>query len=183
ESPERVVEETERLREAPLVALRDLREAASPVDGLRGLLATMLRSAYGLEAPPAGETSRLDLRSLGAGTRLLDELEEWQRTGGTRAVVRLSRVREAATDDGSPREASPFWHETAAVFDPDEVARATTRRPLSQLTWPLDGAPTERERVRSLARLVADSDQSDLAFALADANGWSRRLARARRAF
>jgi hypothetical protein len=92
-------------------------------------------------------------------------------------------VREAATDDGSPREASPFWHETAAVFDPDEVARATTRRPLSQLTWPLDGAPTERERVRALARLAADSDQADLAFALADANGWSRRLARARRAF
>jgi ATP-dependent helicase/DNAse subunit B len=274
ESPERVVEETERLREAPLVALRDLREAASPVDGLRGLLASMLRSAYGLEAPPAGETSRLDLRSLGAATRLLDELEEWQHTAGplgpeeviaaldraevsssaaepgrvavldllrartrrfdvvfvlgleegslprressspfldddrrrelgrrlerpdgvsrdrylyytacTRAVDRLYLVREAATDDGSPREASPFWHETAAVFDPDEVARATTRRPLSQLTWPLDGAPTERERVRSLARLAADSDRSDLAFALADANGWSRRLARARRAF
>jgi ATP-dependent helicase/DNAse subunit B len=273
-SPERVVEETERLREAPLVALRELREAASPVDGVRALLAAMLRSAYGLEAPPAGETSRLDLRCFGAATRLLDELEEWQRLAGplgpeeviaaldraevftpasepgrvavldllrartrrfdvvfllgleegslprressspfldddrrrelggrlerpdgvsrdrylyytacTRAVDRLYLVREAATDDGSPREASPFWHETAAVFDPDEVARATTRRPLSQLTWPLDGAPTERERMRALARLAADAGEADLAFALADANGWSRRLERARRAF
>jgi ATP-dependent helicase/DNAse subunit B len=274
DSPERVVEETERLREAPLVALRGLRDAASPVEGMRALLAAMLRSAYGLEAPPAGETSRLDLRCFGAATRLLDELEEWQRLAGrlapeeviaaldraevttptaepgrvavldllrartrrfdvvfvlgleegslprressspfldddrrrelgrrlerpdgvsrdrylyytacTRAIDRLYLVREAATDDGTPREASPFWHETAAVFDPDEVARATTRRPLSQLTWPLDSAANERERMRALARLAADPDQADLAFALADANGWTRRLERAHRAF
>jgi ATP-dependent helicase/nuclease subunit B len=274
DSPERVVEETERLREAPLVALRGLRDAASPVEGVRALLAAMLRSAYGLEAPPAGETSRLDLRCFGAATRLLDELEEWQRLAGrlapeeviaaldraevttptaepgrvavldllrartrrfdvvfvlgleegslprressspfldddrrrelgrrlerpdgvsrdrylyytacTRAIDRLYLVREAATDDGTPREASPFWHETAAVFDPDEVARATTRRPLSQLTWPLDSAANERERMRALARLAADPDQADLAFALADANGWTRRLERAHRAF
>jgi len=75
ESPDRVVEETERLREAPLVALRELREAATPLDGVRTVLVAMLRSAYGLEAPPAGETSRLDLRSLATATRLLDELE------------------------------------------------------------------------------------------------------------
>ena len=274
DSPERVVEETERLREAPLVALRGLRDAASPVEGVRALLAAMLRSAYGLEAPPAGETSRLDLRCFGAATRLLDELEEWQRLAGplapeeliaaldraevttpaaepgrvavldllrartrrfdvvfvlgleegslprressspfldddrrrelgrrlerpdgvsrdrflyytacTRAIDRLYLVREAATDDGTPREASPFWHETAAVFDADEVARATTRRPLSQLTWPLDSAANERERMRALARLAAGPDQADLAFALADANGWTRRLERAHRAF
>src|SRR4051794_37639135 len=76
ESPERVVAETERLREAPLVALRELREAATPLEGVRTLLAAMLRSAYGLEAPPAGETSRLDLRCFGTATTLLDELEE-----------------------------------------------------------------------------------------------------------
>ena len=35
--PERVEEETERLREAPLVALRELRDAASPVEGVRAL--------------------------------------------------------------------------------------------------------------------------------------------------
>jgi hypothetical protein len=37
--------------------------------------------------------------------------------------------------------------------------------------------------MRALARLAADAEQSDLAFALADANGWSRRLERAHRAF
>jgi hypothetical protein len=82
-------------------------------------------------------------------------------------VSRLYLVREAATDDGSPREASPFWHETAAVFDADEVARATTRRRLSELTWTLDSAPTERERMRALVRLAAFNDLPDLALALA----------------
>jgi ATP-dependent helicase/DNAse subunit B len=274
ESPERVVEESERLREAPLVGLRDLRAAETPLAGVRALLASMLRSAYGLEAPPAGETSRLDLRCFAAATRLLDELDEWQRLAGplgpdeliaaldrvevtapvgepgrvavldllrartrrfdvlfllgleegslprrdrsspfldddrrrelggrlerpdpvsrdrylfytacTRATDRLYLVREAATDDGSPVEASPFWHETRAVFDADEVVRATTRRALSQLTWPLESAPTERERARALVRLAADPAQVDLATALADANDWSRRLGRARRAF
>jgi hypothetical protein len=37
--------------------------------------------------------------------------------------------------------------------------------------------------MRALARLAADAEQSDLAFALAGANGWSRRLERAHRAF
>jgi ATP-dependent helicase/DNAse subunit B len=274
ESPDRVVEETEKLREAPLVALRDLRSAGDPIEAVRALLASMLRSAYGLEAPPAGETSRLDLRCLGKATSLLDELELWRLQGEqlgvedvvgaldraevgapatepgriavldllrartrrfdvvfvlgleegslpgrdrgspfldddrrrelgarlerpdrvsrdrylfytalTRATSRVYLVREAATDEGSPREASPFWHDVAAAFDPDDVARATTRRRLSQLTWPLETAPSERERVRSLARLSADPDGEDGARALAEANDWSRRLDRARSAF
>jgi len=104
-------------------------------------------------------------------------------TACTRATERLYLVREAATDDGSPLEASPFWHEVAATFDSAEVARATKRRPLSQLTWPIESAPTERERMRALARVSADATQLDAALALADANDWSRRLARARSAF
>ena len=32
----------------------------------------------------------------------------------------------------------------------------TTRRPLARLTWPIEAAPTERERLRALARLAAD---------------------------
>jgi ATP-dependent helicase/DNAse subunit B len=274
ESPDRVVEEAEKLREAPLSVLRDLRAASDPVGAVRALLAAMLRCAYGLDAPPAGESSRLDLRCLGTATRVLDELEGWLRLGEplareeliaaleraevaapaaepgrvavldllrartrrfeavfllgleegslprrdrgspfldedrrrelggrlerpdpvsrdrylfytacTRAADRLYLVREAAADDGSPREASPFWHEVAALFDPDEVRRATARRPLSQLTWPLDSAPTERERLRALARLTSDPAQGDLADALAAANDWSRRLDRARAAF
>ncbi|HXG76052.1 MAG TPA: PD-(D/E)XK nuclease family protein, partial [Gaiellaceae bacterium] len=102
-------------------------------------------------------------------------------TACTRAARRLVLVREAATDDGAPREPSPFWDDVRALFDPDEVARATRRRPLSSLTWPLESAPSERERLRALARLsVADAEG---AAALAQANGWQRRLERARSAF
>ena len=92
-------------------------------------------------------------------------------------------MREAAGDDGSPREASPFWDEVKAVFAPDDVARATVRRALSELTWAIDAAPSERERLRSLAELSVDPAARDEAVALAEANGWGRRLGRARRAF
>ncbi len=102
-------------------------------------------------------------------------------TACTRATRRLTLVREAATDEGSPREPSPFWDEVASLFDPDDVARWTRRRSLAQLTWPLDAAPTERERLRALAQLAAGEPLE--ADALAVANGWERRLARARGAF
>ncbi len=235
----------------------------------------MLRSAYGLESPPAGEASRLDLRCFAAAAAgCSTSSTDWQRgepvapddliaalergevtlgapsepgrvvvldllrartrrfqvvfvlgleegslprrdrsspfldddrrrelghrlerpdqvardrylfyTACTRATDRLYLVREGADEDGSPKEPSPFWHEVAAVFDPDEVARATRRRALSELTWPIDSAPSERERLRSLAELSVDPETEPDAVALAEANGWSRRLGRARRAF
>jgi ATP-dependent helicase/DNAse subunit B len=99
----------------------------------------------------------------------------------TRPSRRLTLVREAATDDGSPRQASPFWHEVRGLFDPSDVARWTRRRALSALTWPLEDAPTERERLRALAALAA-GDASG-AEALALANGWERRFERAQAAF
>jgi hypothetical protein len=99
----------------------------------------------------------------------------------TRPSRRLYLVREAATDDGAPRQASPFWDEARSLFDPADVARWTRRRPLSALTWPLDGAPTERERLRALAALSATD--APAAEALALANGWERRFRRARGAF
>ena len=246
-TPARVEEETEKHREAPIPQLGELRGAATPTAGVRALVRSMLRAAYGTEAPPAGETSRLDLRTYDAVSRLLDELEAFGKIDGelsahdvlaaleradvrlgsgneagrvavldlmrartrrfevvfvlgleegslprrtrvspfldddarralgggssvpirssrdrylfytacTRAMRRLYLVREAATDDGAPREPSPFWEEVAAVFDPEEVAHATSRRPLSALTWPLEAAPTDRERVRALAQLAA----------------------------
>src|SRR4029450_3348002 len=57
----------------------------------------------------------------------------------------------------------------------------TTRRGLAQLTWEVDAAPTERERLRALSSLAAES--SDEAVALAHANGWDRRVSRALGAF
>ena len=102
-------------------------------------------------------------------------------TACTRATRRLYLVREAATDDGSPREPSPFWEDVRALFSTDDVARWTRRRQLSEATWPMDRAPTERERLRATAALApVDPDATT---AVARANGWDRRLDRARAAF
>jgi ATP-dependent helicase/DNAse subunit B len=277
-SGERVEEESVRLRDGqPLPPLETLRAAPTPLAGVQALATTMLRNAYGVEAPPAGEGSRQDLRTHDAVLRLVGELGGWVELGGTlapeeivalleraqvrragapepgrvavldlmrartrrfeivfvlgleggslprrghespflgddarrelderlrarltrpdqvardrylfytacsRATHRLYLVREAATDEGTPREASPFWEEARAVFDPEDVARWTRRRPLSQLTWPLESAPTERERLRATSLLAATDRPT--AEAVAAANGWERRLARARLAF
>jgi ATP-dependent helicase/DNAse subunit B len=102
-------------------------------------------------------------------------------TACTRATRRLYLVREAATDEGSPREPSPFWDEVQGLFPEDEVRRATTRRALSALTWPVEQAPTDRERLRAVAALVPS--EQDAARSLAEANGWERRLERALSAF
>ena len=102
-------------------------------------------------------------------------------TACTRATRRLVLVREAASDEGVPREPSPFWDDVRALYAPAEVSRATRRRPLSSLTWTLDSAPSERERLRALARLTIEDAAG--AEELASANGWSRRLERARHAF
>ncbi len=276
QTPERVVEESESLRGSPLPALADLRAADEPVAAVRDLAARMLRNAYGVDVPPVGESSRLDLRTYESLTRLLGELDGWQRAAGeltredvvaalerqalrpmrgdepgrvavvdllrartrrfdvafvlgleegslprrglsspfldddtrrsldargarlerpdpvsrdrylfytacTRASERLYLVREAANDEGAPREPSPFWDEVQSLFDADDVRRWTRRRPLSALTWKLDDAPTERERLRALAELAArDAGQAN---ALARANGWERKLDRAVTAF
>jgi ATP-dependent helicase/DNAse subunit B len=102
-------------------------------------------------------------------------------TACTRATRRLYLVREAASDEGSPREASPFWDEVRGLFAEDEVRRATTRRALSALTWQVEEAPTERERLRAVAALA--SSERDAARSYAYANGWERRLERALGAF
>jgi len=96
----------------------------------------------------------------------------------SRPTRRLYLVRESATDEGSPKEASPFWEEVQALFPRDEVERATRRRRLSELTWPIDEAPTERERLRALASIARDAPAD--ADGIASANGWERRLKRAR---
>ncbi|HET8606832.1 MAG TPA: PD-(D/E)XK nuclease family protein [Gaiellaceae bacterium] len=102
-------------------------------------------------------------------------------TACTRASRRLYLVREAASDEGSPRQASPFWDAVRACFEEEDVRRWTDRRALSQLTWPLESAPSERERLRALARLAArDRAEAD---SVARANEWERRLDRALHAF
>jgi ATP-dependent helicase/DNAse subunit B len=273
-SPERLESETVKLRGQPLVFLDRLRAAPSPLAAVRELAGSMLRAAYGLDAPPATETARLDLRAYQGVLTLLGELEGWLELGGelsvdeiasalerapvragpardghvavldllrartrvaevvfvlgleegvlpqrtqaspfldedrrreldgdarlaktdpvararylfytacTRPSRRLYLVREAATDDGAPRQSSPFWEDVRGVLDPDDLGRWTRQRRLSELVWPIEAAPTERERVRALARLASTDGRS--ADALAHANGWARRLDRALHAF
>ncbi|MBA2475482.1 MAG: hypothetical protein H0V40_05955, partial [Actinobacteria bacterium] len=79
---ERVEEETVRLRGQPLPALDALRAARDPLAAAGELAASMVRSAYGLQSPPVGEESRLDLRAYDAARRLLAELEGWQSLAG-----------------------------------------------------------------------------------------------------
>jgi hypothetical protein len=102
-------------------------------------------------------------------------------TACTRASRRVYLAREAAGDDGSPRSPSPFWDEVVSLFPADDVQRWTRRRPLSQLTWPLETAPTPRERLRAVALRAAEDLPA--AEAIAAANDWERKLARALRAF
>jgi len=82
QTPERVVEESEKLRGGPVPGLAELRDAGDPVEAVRVLAARMLRNAYGLDGPPVGETSRLDLRAFETVTRLLGELERWRALAG-----------------------------------------------------------------------------------------------------
>lgn len=274
-APERVEEEMQALRGAPLPALEALRSGVEPLAAVRALAGGMLRAAHGLEGPPTGEAAQQDLRAFDALMRLVAELEGWERLAGplgrdeivsslerasvrgappgeagrvavldllrartrrfevvfvlgleegsfprrsvgspflddetrealggrlqrpdpvsrerylfytacTRPSRRLYLVREAATDEGSPVEPSPFWEEARGLFSDEDVGRWTRRRPLSALTWPLEGAPSERERLRALAALWGDEAERDAAEGLARANGWERRLERAGRAF
>ena len=71
-----------RLREGATVpALDALRSESDAVAAVRALAVTMLRNAYGLEEPPVGEASRLDLRAYGHALRVLDELDGLARLG------------------------------------------------------------------------------------------------------
>jgi ATP-dependent helicase/DNAse subunit B len=135
----------------------------------------------GHESPFLGDDAR---RELGARLERPDQVSRDRYlfyTACTRATRRVYLVREAAGDDGSPREPSPFWEEVQTLFPREDVVRWTRRRPLSELTWPLEIAPTDRERVRAVALRAAD-DRST-AEAIAAANGWERQLTRALRAF
>jgi ATP-dependent helicase/DNAse subunit B len=273
-SPERLEATIVELRGQPLAFLDRLRGASTSTNAVRELATSMLRAAHGLDAPPATEQARLDLRSYQAVLGLLDELEGWVELGSdlsaeelvaslertqvrhgparaghvaildllrartrrsevvfvvgleegvfpqrtqsspfldderrreldgtarlgrpdpvsrarylfytacTRPSRRLYLVREAATDDGAPRQPSPFWEDVRTVLRPEDLPRVTRRRALSELVWPLAAAPSEREQLRAVSSLAtADRPAAE---AIARANGWDRRLGRALEAF
>jgi ATP-dependent helicase/nuclease subunit B len=80
--PARVVEESERLLGHPVPGLRNAQDAGDTLAAARSLARRMITAAYGLESPPVGESSRIDLRAHEAAIGLLDELEGWRKLGG-----------------------------------------------------------------------------------------------------
>ena len=73
-------------------------------------------------------------------------------TACTRATRRLYLVREAATDEGSPREPSPFWDEVQARLRRRTTSRARRAAGRSRRSRGRSRtAPSERERLRALA--------------------------------
>ena len=111
--PERVAEETERIRGAPLPALDRLREAEDPIAAVRELSRAMARSAWGLEAPPTTDDARADARAYQAVARTLDELETFARRDGSPlgpeavvAALERTTVRPVAASEARTRRRS-----------------------------------------------------------------------------
>ena len=80
-SPERLEAVMVELRGQPLAFLDRLRGAPTSIAAVRELATSMLRAAHGLDAPPATEQARLDLRAYQAVLGLLDELDGWVELG------------------------------------------------------------------------------------------------------
>jgi ATP-dependent helicase/DNAse subunit B len=193
-SPEEVVAAIERAEvrrssagEAGQVAVVDLLRARTrrfEIVFLLGLEEGSL-PRRGHESPFLGDDARRDLDERSRARLSKPDRVARDRylfyTACTRATRRIYLVREAANDEGSPREPSPFWDEVQRLFPGDDVVRWTRRRPLSELTWAVESAPTERERLRAVSLRAADDRAA--AEAIATANGWERRLGRALRAF
>ena len=94
----------------------------------------------------------------------------------TRPWRALYLARQAATDDGRPLEPSPFWSEVVRVLG-DQSPALVRRRGLADVSWPLQAAPSERERLRALTREMRDDP--DWATGVAAMMGWERKLRRA----
>ena len=124
-------------------------------DGLRDALGD------GLQAPEAGDLERHLLYVALA-------------RGRQRVVV----CRRVASDDGRPLEPSPLWHDVVRAAG---GAAPVVRRGLADVAWTVAAAPTPRERARAVSRLAADDSRR--AERIADADGLTRRLRRARNAY
>ncbi len=101
-------------------------------------------------------------------------------TAVTRPWKRLFLCRQAADEDGRLRQPSPFLADVREALGGAPLPRR--RRALGDLTWPLDEAPTERERLRSLARELRERPEWAMA-ACTGHEGWERKLQRARDAY
>ncbi|HXG77433.1 MAG TPA: hypothetical protein VNJ53_12780, partial [Gaiellaceae bacterium] len=80
-APDRVEEESARLRGAEFPALVELRAEPEPVAAAAGLLRTLVRGAWGLEAPPVAAEAVADARVYRAAERTLAELGALREAG------------------------------------------------------------------------------------------------------
>lgn len=99
-------------------------------------------------------------------------------TAVTRPWRRLHLCRQAADDDGRLLEPSPFLDDVVRALGSVPELR---RRALGDLTYQLDQAPTERERLRALIR--EQRRRPDWAASVAADQGWTRKFERARGAY
>ena len=162
--PVRVVEEAERLLGHPVPALRALQDERDPVAAARGLARGMITAAYGLESPPIGEASRIDLRAHEAALGLLDELDGWRKLGGDAGHEQLVSALERAPVRG---------HGTT---EPGRVAvvdllRARTRRWQAVFVLGLEEGVFPRRSTET--PLLSDETRREL-----EAAGKGRRLVR-----
>ena len=98
---DRVEAETLALHGNPFPVVKELREAPTPLEGLRATAARMLRHAYGTQHPPTSEDARRDLRAYEAVTRLIAELEGWVELGGTLTAEEIVSALERTTVRGA----------------------------------------------------------------------------------
>jgi ATP-dependent helicase/DNAse subunit B len=119
--PGRVVEESERLLGHPVPGLRDVQDGGDPLAAAGALVRRMITAAYGLESPPVGEKSRIDLRTHEASLALLDELEGWRTLGGEISSEQIV----SALDRAQVRLGGTAEPGRVAVVD---LMRARTRR-------------------------------------------------------
>ena len=84
-------------------------------------------------------------------------------------------------DDGGPAVPSLFLDDVRDLFAPNTLESATRRRGLGDLTWPVDAAPTERERELALVAAgprggpvcVAPLHAEEVLAALRERRAWS----------
>ena len=164
--PERVVEETLKLRGQPLRVLDDFRADADPLAAVRKLVGSMIRAAYGLDSPPVGEDAVLDLRAHRAVTELLEELarlDRARRRALPRRAVRRPR----------PRIAQARPRRRAGKVAVTDLLRARTRRTEVVFLLGLEEGsfPAAAARLAVLGRRGAARDRRDVAARALDEAG------------
>ena len=171
--PARVVEETLKLRGQPLRMLDAFRDEPDSLEAVRGLVRSMVRSAYGLEAPPVGPGPILDLRTHRAVNDLLDELRAWVDLGGALSREELYGALDRAHASARPRRrAGPSrGHRPPARANASNRGRLPARAGGGELPPPPAGLALPRRRGapvdrRGLPSRAADEAGGGLARAL-----------------